>query len=185
MEKFLTVLFLVLTGIGAQADEALGLEKVLDAITLDLNGDAEFDRAVLVEGEAGSADLYIYLSQREGDNTSLKLAVQKKSVVSNGPLWGQQASLSLNYIGSLVVKSQNLAVGRTKWQQELKIIYRNQKFLVAGVTHKYQDLREETCDLNFLTARGTHKGKVIVIEGGVPSIDAWSDDQVYKICQLD
>ncbi|MGE0528716.1 MAG: hypothetical protein AB7G93_17055 [Bdellovibrionales bacterium] len=191
MKKLGVLVFTFLLPLVSYATDIRTVESVIDAAILDLNDDAGFDRAVLVAEEEGSdADLYIFLSSFDEATREHKtdLAAVKKGFVFNGPMWGQQPSLSVNSKGSLQITSMNEAIGRGRFTQVLTVVYRNNQLLVGGVTYTYRDTLDPevggTCDVNFLTGKGIHNGKRIQVPAGGISLDDWSEEQLAKVCQL-
>ena len=95
----------------------------------------------MVQDTDGDADLSIYMSEADpkADGPVMKRALFKKGIVFAGPMWGQLPSLDVNGKGSLVVKSTNTGIGRTKWEQSLTVVYRDKDFVIAGITYLTYD----------------------------------------------
>ncbi len=196
MRAVLTVVFSVLAA-GAQAQSGsqtlappvnIRPDSVLSAVTSDWNGDGRMDRAVLVEGQEDQADLYIYLSADDPNGGERRdLALAKTGAAWKGAMWGTLPSLELNPKGSLLLKSGNDAIGRSRWSQTLTIVYRNGEFLVAGMTFDSRDTLEPKavghCDLNLLTGQGIRNGKTIKAASGQIKLADWSDDRRPKECE--
>ena len=164
-------------------------EKVLSAVTLDFNNDATMDRAVLAQGEDG-ADLYLYLGDADtaAPAGKMKLALLKKNFVFSGLLWGTLPGLAVNGKGSLVVKAENSAIGRNKWDEALAIGWRGGDFLVLGLTYASRDGLDPraggNCDLNLATGKGTRNGKPVTFAPRPVKVADWSDDSLPKDCQF-
>jgi hypothetical protein len=160
-------------------------DAVLSSVTLDLNDDAAFDRAVLVQGGA-EADLYIYLSQPSGSDRR-ELALLKKDAAWAGNMWATLPSLEVSPKGSLLLKSLNDSIGRNRWEQTLTIVYRDGKLVVAGITYKSRDTLDRSasliCDVNLLTGQGTRNGKKVTLPGKAVPLADWSDDSLPKACR--
>jgi hypothetical protein len=160
---------------------------VLDSETLSFE-DGSTDRAVLVEGGEEGADLYIYLNLDTVRDASkaMKPALVKKGAAWNGGMWGSRPSLETNAKGSLLIKSQNSAIGRDRWTQTLTVIYRNKEFIVAGFTRESYDTLDpnstHSCDLNFLSAKGKRDGKPVEVKTPAKKLADWSDERVPKEC---
>jgi hypothetical protein len=190
---FATVAFVATTGYASAQSpkpaDALRIENVLSASTLSFRNDGSMDRAVLVGGEDG-ADLYLYLAQTApgGGPDALKLALAKKNFVWSGAMWGTLPSLSQNGKGSLIVKSENTGIGRNKWEQALTVAWRNNEFLVVGVTyHSFDGLDPKaggSCDLNLVTGKGTRSGKPVTFAPKPMKVADWSDDSLPKECRF-
>ena len=160
--------------------------NVLSAVTLPFNNDGAMDRAVLVNSEDG-ADLYLYMAD-DTTPSSPKLALVKKSFVWSGGMWGSLPSLATNGKGSLIVKSENMAVGRNKWEQSLTVARRNGEFVVIGVTYTAFDTLDPkaggSCDINLATGKGTRNGKPASVAAGAIKVADWSEDKMPKACQF-
>jgi hypothetical protein len=180
---------------GAQAQSAsqspvsIPPDAVLSAVTSDWNGDGRMDRAILVEGQEERADLYIYVSTDDPNGGERRdLALAKTGAAWKGAMWGTQPSLELSPKGSLLLKSGNDAIGRSRWSQTLTIVYRNGEFLVAGMTFDSRDTLEPKagghCDLNLLTGQGIRNGKALKVAAKQIRLADWSDDSRPKECEM-
>ena len=162
--------------------------NVLSAVTLPFNGDGAMDRAVLVNNEEG-ADLYLFLA---GDAAPTPagpgLALVKKNFVWSGGMWGSLPNLSTNGKSSLIVNSENMAVGRNKWRQALTVARRNGEFVVIGVTYTAFDTLDPkaggVCDINLATGKGTRNGKPVTLAPAAIKVADWSEDNLPKACQF-
>ena len=123
---------------GAARAEPLNLEvaNLLGAATVYFGEKAEKSRVVLVAGEKGDADLRIYVEDPKSlpEQRRFNLAFAKQEVAFSGLMAGTEASLAVTDRGSLVVKSQNIAIGRNKWETAITIVKKGGDYLVAGVT---------------------------------------------------
>jgi hypothetical protein len=101
---------------------------------------------------------------------------------------GTIPSLQVNPQGSLVVSSENIGIGRNKWEQKLTIVYRNNEFIVAGLTYSSRDTLDPkaggNCDVNFLSGKGTRGGKPFALTGKPPRLADWADESLPKECQF-
>jgi hypothetical protein len=170
----------------AEADVGRSPNDVVSAVTLDMNGDGRFDRAVLVE-EDDTVTLLVYLSAPDRDDRrDRRLAIVKPAVAWNGGMWGQQPSLEVNARGSLLVRSANESIGRDRWSQTLTVAYKNGTFLVAGLTFNRRDSLDPeaatACDLNYLSGQGIRNGKPIRLAARTPLLADWSDEARPKEC---
>ncbi|ESQ89809.1 hypothetical protein ABAC460_10935 [Asticcacaulis sp. AC460] len=156
-------------------------ESVISTITADWNEDGGFDRAVLVQSQ-DSVDLIVYMS----DGDTMKPAAFAPGLVWSGSMWGTQPSLQLSPAGGLQVVSGNDAIGRSRWQQTLTLAWRNNQMVVAGVTTVSRDTLDleagGTCDVNFLTGKGTAMGKPVKVAAGGIAVADWTDDKVPVNC---
>ncbi len=167
------------------------LQNVLSAVTLDFKNEGETDRAVLTQNADDAANLYIYFSTPDPNSSegAFKLILAKKSVVSAGSMWGQHPSLGVNDKGSLVITSSNTAVGREKWTQSLTIAFRNNEFVIAGITFSTHDGLDPKagghCDLNLLAGKGLRNGKPVSVSSPPIKLADWSDEKsLPKECQF-
>ena len=163
------------------------IQDVLSVATLSFGTDGAFDRAVLTQSGDG-ADLAIYraVPAPERDAPALKPAFTKPNVVWSGQMWGTLPSLSVNARGSLVIRSENDAIGRDRWHQTLTVAYRDGVFLVVGLTRDHRDTLDPkaggSCDLNLSTGRGTADGKPVAAAPAPVPLADWSDETVAKVC---
>ena len=187
IEKILCLAFLVFA-LPAYA-QAPDLARVLSAVTLSFESNGDADRAVLVENDDAGADLYIFLNVDPANSTGpIKPALVKKNAAWSGGMWGSRPSLEVSDKGSLLIKSANEAIGRSRWSQTLTIVYRNKEFVVAGLTREARDTLEPksggSCDLNFLSGKGKHDGKAIEIKSSAIKLSDWSDEKLPKECNF-
>jgi len=161
--------------------------RVVDTVTLSFEG-GDIDRAALVDNGDSNTDLYIYraLDPSRDLATAVKPALVKKDVAWNGAMWGQRPSLDTNSKGSLLIKSENSGMGRSRWSQTLTVIYRNKEFVVAGLTRDAYDTLDpnagHSCDLNFLSGKGKKDGKAVDLKAPAKKLADWSDGELPKEC---
>ena len=119
--KLLAVLALAWAPIVAAEPLNVEIAKVLGVATVYFGEKAEKSRVVLLSGEDGDADLRIYVEDPKSlpEKPLMNLAFTKKEVAFSGIMGGTEASLAITDRGSLVVKSQNMAIGRNKWEKEI------------------------------------------------------------------
>jgi len=180
--------FLALAPLSTPARAEPGFDRVLSAVTLSF-ADGDADRAVLVDNGDAGADLYLYRAlDSSRAMTPAKPALLKKSAAWSGAMFGTTPSLVASAKGSLLVKSENTAIGRSRWSQTLTIVYRNKEFIVAGLTREASDTLEpgsgHTCDLNFLTGKGKRDGKAIETKTPAMKFADWSDEKLPKECNF-
>lgn len=164
------------------------LERVLSAVTLPLSGDG-YDLAVLVDNLDEGADLYLYLGlERNALDKTIKPTLVKKNAAWTGGMARTRPSLAENEKGSLLIKSVNDAIGRSRWSQTLTVVYRNKSLIVAGLTHEERDTLDlqagGSCDLNFLSGKGLRNGKRIEIRAETIALADWSDEKLPKECRF-
>lgn len=169
--------------------EPSGYERVISTVTLSFGDDGSTDRAVLVDNFDAGADLYIFRSIEDAKPDSpMNPTLVKKAAAWNGAMWGSRPSLDTNAKNSLIVKSQNDAIGRDRWSETLTIVYRGHEFLVAGLTYESHDNLDPraggSCDFNFLSGKGVRNGKPVEIKSGVVRLIDWSDEKLPKECKF-
>lgn len=158
--------------------------RVISSVTLSFEG-GDTDRTVLVENDDAGADLYIYRALEPSRAAPAKPALIKKNAAWSGAMWGTRPSLEVSGKGSLLVKSENDAIGRGRWSQTLTIVYRNKEFIVAGLTreaHDTIDLTNHSCDLNYLAGKGLRDGRRVAIKTPAPKFADWSDEKLPEAC---
>jgi hypothetical protein len=171
------------------AAETVDPASIVSAATGDWNKDGIQDLALLVrpaEGSDADNGVLLYLT---GDNgaLALKSAIPNK-VWGQFELVGQAPSIEALPSGSLLITSQNDAIGRDRWEQKLTVAYRNFEFVVAGYTYSSYDTLDPDntaqCDLNVLTGKGKSNNKPISAKGELILLKDWSDDRGQKACGL-
>ncbi len=165
-------------------------EEIISALSTDINGDATLDRILLSQNEDGDATLWVYLGKDKPDGgLAFHPPIIAKSIVFAGTAFGQWPTLEMNKAGtSLLVRSQNEAIGRTAWNQTLTIAWRNGRLMVAGLTYQFQDkldLKQSGgCDANFLSGRALRNGKPHPDKVEPLPLSAFDPDSLPKACQF-
>ena len=167
------------------ANDTISAAKVVSVVSADWNGDGDFDRAVLVEAdESDMTDLLIFLSTASG---TMRLVEYKSNIAWRGAMWGTQPSLGTNEQGSLVVSAANEAIGRNRWHQKLTLIYRRDRFIVAGYSYSdYDTLKPDTgmlCDINFLAGRGVSNGVTVKLARTPRPLKDWTQTMAQQWCR--
>ena len=165
------------------ADKMVSVKKVIAVLTADLNKDGGFDRVVLTHPSNNEdATLYIYLS----NNNKMTLAIKKKNIAWVGGLWGTLPSLHVNKSDSLIIHSENSAIGRNRWEKKLTISYRKKKLIVSGYTYSsYDTLKRNShfeCDVNLLTGKGYKNEKAFKITPQRILLKNWNEHKIPKQC---
>jgi hypothetical protein len=182
-------LMLCAGGVVSARAEPSGYERVISTVTLSFEDDGATDRAVLVDNFDAGADLYIFRAIDDAKPDSpMNPALVKQAAAWNGAMWGSRPSLDTNAKYSLIVKSQNEAIGRFRWSETLTIVYRSHEYLVAGLTYQSRDNLDPkaggSCDLNFLSGKGVRNGKPVEIKSGATRLIDWSDEKLPKECKF-
>jgi hypothetical protein len=168
-------------------------ERVIAVVTMDFNDDGVPDRAQLLLPEdesASDAELWLYLSppatNSERQPQAVKLVVHKRNAAWVGQAWGTMPELRVNSQGSLVVVSQNDAVGRDRFRQEVVVAYRKDEFVVVGLTYATRDTLDPSasvsCDVNFLTGKRVRNGKTTSLRPAALHLAAWTEDLPSQYC---
>jgi hypothetical protein len=164
-------------------------ERVLSAVTLSLQESGSTDRAVLVDNQDAGADLYVYFAVDDAKpDAPIKPALVKKNAAWSGIMWGTRPSLQVSDKGSLLIKSANYGIGRSRWDQTLTVVYRNKELVVAGLTYLSFDTLDPkvggSCDLNFLTGKGLRDSKPVETKFPVTKLADWSDEKLPRECNF-
>lgn len=188
MTKILLFLSL-LVPVFAQA-QSVELNKVLSVATVDFNGDGGFDRAVLVESEdAGTSDLYLYLSKFDKPTYkySMELKLVKKDAAFFGGMWGQTPSLE-PMSGAVKITSLNEAVGRGRWVLSLIVKYKDNEFLVTGLTYSVRDTLDldagGNCEVDFVTGELKRNGQPFATVKRYIRLSDWKDSSLPEACKF-
>jgi len=177
----LAALFFVVLPLRAEdamirADAVAGMELV----SIDTEDFYRY-RAVLVDAEEG-ADLYIFTE----DGFEWKQAVHAPEIVWRGGI-GQEPWLEALEGGSIRLYSENISIGRDRWEQILTIAYRGGEFLVAGYTFTYYDTLDPDaagkCDVNLLTGKGVHNDKTFRTKLPATKVSAWTQETRPPECE--
>ena len=178
------IILLLLSGTSLHAEDRLiPASSVLSAVSGYQNG--QYFRAILAQGKE-DADLHVF--SRDGWDMVPEAFAPGIAVTGIG---GSDASLDTTEQGSLLVRSENIAIGRHRWQQTLTIVKRDGQFLVGGYTYSFYDTLEVdangevvtgNCDLNLLTGKGEKDGKSIRTRFKARPVSEWSADMSPSEC---
>jgi hypothetical protein len=172
----------------AETLEQIPLHSAIDVLNIDLNDDGWVDRVILYDLE-DDAGVSFYL--RETENNRLVHKATLADTVWSGVMAGTTPSLELNSAGSVLVKSENSAIGRNRWEQIITIAYRNNALRVVGYTYNWYDtLNLEDngqCDINYLSGKARYQKaenpeKWFGLVGSAQPINAWYVDGISQIC---
>ncbi len=152
-------------------------DQIFSVATGDWNKDEAQDAVVMIETGEQEFDVLFYLTDK---NQRLKLHDYVKSMVWGATtMYGQEPFVSTRENGSLMITSQNSAIGRDRWEENLTIVYRQNQFIVAGFSYSSYDTLDPdgggSCDLNLLTGKGMVNDKAIRFDAKAPSILAYAD----------
>jgi hypothetical protein len=158
---------------------------VVAEVTPDFNGDGIADRAVMVNDD-GDVHLRLYFGTKgqPGANATV-LAIEKREIAMAGGMAGTEPSLEVNARGSLLVKTQNISVGRNRWERTLTIVHRGGRFVVGGLEYMHYDTIDHSqsgrCDFNLLSGKGQRNGKAV---SGLKliALKDFDEEMVYRLC---
>lgn len=180
------ILFVSLTFQAFSKDASVRTSDILSAVSG--YQDSVYYRAVLVQG-AEDADLYIFTKPSD----KLLQAVYAPDIAVTG-IGGIDAYLRKTPNGTLQLISQNIALGRHRWEQALTIVYRDNQFLVGGYTYSDYDaldvdsdgnIKTRDCDFNFLTGRGVKDEQPIRTSMTAIPVQNWTVDTYPPECFFD
>lgn len=187
MRRFAVLLLFASCAASTASAEAPDYSRVLSSVTLSFESGAT-DRAVLVQNDDAGADLYIYLALDLSRAAPPMPALVKQNAAWSGAMWGTRASLDVNDKGSLLIKSENEGIGRSRWSQTLTVVYRDKNFVVAGLTRQARDTLDlkagGECDINFLAGRGMRNGKPVAVKTPAPKLVDWSNEKPPEPCEF-
>lgn len=125
----------------------------LAALTGDWNADGNPDLVLLLQDDDATATLVIH----HGDGRQMEPVLTVPGVAFAGPMWGQTPGLEGRSDTSFVITSEQSAVGRSPWEQQVTLAWRNGAWMVAGYTYSFYDRLDLShhgrCDVNLLNGR--------------------------------
>lgn len=124
-------------------------------VQFDWNGDGKLDRAEIVESTNNdSVDLLIFFGAGGGRFAEPIIA---RDFAGSTPMIGDAANVKLNAANSIVVQSSHIGVGRSKYEAETIVGFRNGQMRVIGYNiSRWDSLDPDAafrCDVNFLNKR--------------------------------
>ncbi|CTQ54940.1 hypothetical protein LP7551_03479 [Roseibium album] len=163
------------TAISALAQQStVSVSNVAGMEVVPVDGDIYRYKAVLVDTNEGSDDLYIFTDAGDG----WQQAVHVKGIVWRGGMYGQEPWIEATQSGSLKLYSENSSIGRGRWEQILTIAYRDSEFKVAGYTYSYYDTLDPDaagqCDINLLNGKGKHNDKSFKTKFPAMNVGDWT-----------
>ena len=155
---------------------------VIAAISHDWNDDGLEDRAVLVDGED---EIDLYLALTDPGSFERRVVATARDIAWRGEMAGTRPELALAENGSLLVRSMNESIGRTRWVETLTIAFRDGQFFVAGYTRLERDTVVPeihfACDVNLLSGKGVFNDRTFRSSVRARVVDRWRTD-VAQIC---
>jgi hypothetical protein len=161
-------------------------DQIFSVTTGDWNKDGAQDAVIMIETPEQEFDVLFYLTD---EDRRLKLHDHVKEMVwGASAMFGQEPSVTTRENGAILISSQNSAIGRNRWEEKLTVVYRKNRFIVAGFSYSHYDtLDPDTngeCDLNLLTGKGTLNGGTIRFERQPVSVQdfAGQSDEWRALC---
>lgn len=158
MRLFLAALpLLAATPVTAQdlsAAEADLLPRVIDSLCLDLVDSATGCEQVYLlasADEPGTADLII-LTDRRTDPGGAPLLV-RRSAFFNGAMWGMSPALEATDDGTLVIRSEQIGIGRNPWMQSMTMRWDQSRFVLTAFDYSTYDRAlggSFTCNVDYI-----------------------------------
>lgn len=166
------------------------MERIVGAATGDWNKDGKMDLALLVAPETEDQDIGLALYLEDADRTLLRPVLQVPNFAwGNSQLdgfYGQDPIIAAAGNGSILVTTQNMGIGRGRWEQTLTIAYREGSFVVAGMTYSHFDTidpdAQGSCDYNVLTGSYEKDGKPGKTEGRRIGVSDWVASGADSVC---
>jgi len=157
---------------------------LIAALSGDWTGDELPDLAVLIAGSDDDmvADLILY----HGTGRGLEPVLSLPGVAFFGDMWGQTPGLMARTPTSFVLTSEQTAIGRTPWTQEVTLAFRGDEWVVAGFTHAFYDRIDPDnsgrCDVNLLNG-----GWEVVLgdDVGARILTGRDGPRAFPVAQLD
>lgn len=133
----------------------------------------------------------IYLRDKERDILGPPLSVKNLfwgSALDNS-LRGQEPTIAADHRGSILVRTKNEAIGRSRWEQVVTIAYRDGVFVLAGFAHGHRDTIDPTdfgrCDINLLTGNGIRNGKPLKTAPVRVKLSDWNSRMGMRACGME
>lgn len=134
------------------------IENIISAVGPNWNGNASYKAVLIREGEF--AALYIF----RGPYDERPLAYAPQAAIT-GEYWASIPWLEFDESGALLLRSENRAFGRNKWESLLTIIERHDRFIVSAFSRSsYDSLNPDDytdCEIDMLGQTLTINGEAI------------------------
>ncbi|QXT41277.1 hypothetical protein [Gymnodinialimonas ceratoperidinii] len=134
--------------------ETAVLARVIDFLCLDLQPEGLGCETVVLlqsEGTDATADLLVFAQDPSTDRRSV---IAARGVVFSGPFDGQRPSLEAAADGTLLLHSEQFAVGRTPWTESLSIREHDGELSIIASAFSMLDRPAGgalSCDVDFVT----------------------------------
>lgn len=164
-------------------------DAIFSVATTDWNNDGIEDPVMILNINDGEQfDVLFFLSDEYG---RLALSHHIPDMIwGSSAMFGQEPSVTKTPYGSIIIGSQNSAIGRDRWEQKLTIAYRDNQLILAGFTYSFYDTLDTenygNCDLNLLTGKGLTNEKTISFRSVFTPLSTYSDqsNNFIDLCQF-
>ncbi|MEM7302516.1 MAG: hypothetical protein AAF468_15665 [Pseudomonadota bacterium] len=167
--------------------QSIAVDRIVSVATGDWNKDGEPDTAMLVAPPQDGDDMGVmFLLGERYTGRQVMHSFAPSKIWGNVVTAGQVPKVVALKNGSIAVTSENAAIGRNRWQQQLTIAFRDNRFVVAGFTHSYYDTLNNddigNCDLNMLSGRGKVNDKAVRFKRSSVELTNWKDSLGISVC---
>lgn len=148
---FVGVLSTPVNGQDLNLFEANVLPRLIQSMCVDIHPSNGCEQVILLSSDEDSADIVILSDRRLQDASSAPLLILRNAVF-NGALWGMSPSLEEGDVGTVLLRSEQISVGRHAWSQTLRIGWQEDAFRVLGfkdVSFDKVTLSSFTCSIDY------------------------------------
>lgn len=130
-------------------------DTAVEQVQFDWNSDGLIDKAELFpNNESDSVELHVSFGRAGGGFAQPMIA---RNFAGNSPMIGDPAHIKLNAAHSIVVQSSHIGTGRSKYEAETIVGFRNGQMRVIGYHISRWDSLDPnagfSCDVNFMAKR--------------------------------
>ena len=166
------VVLLPCVGLADPLPSAVNMADIIAAVAPNWNSAGAF-KAVLVR-DPDDASLYLF----DDPFDEIPAAVLPQ-IVFSGSMWGQIPWLEFDEGGALLVNSENMSVGRNRWQQTITIKRQNSGYFVTGYSYSAYDALDLDysldCTIDFETGSANRDGEILIMHENIPPVpvESW------------
>ena len=183
----LLVLLSIFQVANAQGEgNVLNPSELFSVTTGDCNADNADDAVLITNKNQEQFDVLFYVTD---EHQRLQLHTYVPDMVwGSSVMFGQEPAVSVRQNGSLLLTSQNSAIGRHRWEQGVTIAFRDSKFKVLGFSYIHYDTLDNdaygSCDLNLATGRGVVDDQKVSFSPNAHDVDQLNShlDDLIEIC---
>ncbi len=154
-------------------------------LIFDINGDGQNDIATIYidKSEEEVTHLNIYLSE---NRTTLRKVIDIDNLVWGSSTPGQEPYLSYEFNNSFSIISNNMSVGRYKWEEVLRVQYIGKEFYVTNYDYSYYDVLDINssgdCSINLFSGEGQRNRADVNTTFRKEPLQNWNSDKVIQFC---